>query len=160
MPNRCSIMYLCLLCCLIMLPTAVQGHHPDMAWPNGTIPDQEQVKQLVEQGRQYVSQHAYRDAVTAFQKATQLDPQHADAYFSWGIALGALEQRQAEIEKYEQAVHYNPKLAEAYVAWGLALWQLGRPAEARVKLLEALAVDPYIISPSQKVLMKALGLTE
>ncbi|MBI3330042.1 MAG: tetratricopeptide repeat protein [Nitrospinae bacterium] len=160
MPNRRSIMHLCLLCCLIMLPTTVRGHHPDMAQSNGTAPNQEQAKQLVEQGRQYISQRAYRDAATAFQKATQLDPQHADAYFSWGIALGALEQRHAEIEKYEQAVHYNPKLAEAYVAWGLALWQLGRPADARAKLLEALAVDPYIISPAQKVLLKALGLSE
>lgn len=160
MPNQRSIMHLCVLCCVIMLPTAVRSHHPDRAGPNGTAPDQEQAKQLVEQGRQYISQRAYRDAVAAFQKATQLDPQYADAYFSWGIALGTLEQRQAEIEKYEQAVHYNPNLAEAYVAWGLALWQLGRPAEARAKLLEALAVDPYILSPSQKVLLKALGLTE
>ena len=160
MLNRRSITPLYLLCCLLMLPTVVGGHHPDTAESNGKTPDQEHAKQLVEQGRQYISQRAYRDAVAAFQKATQLDPQHADAYFSWGIALGALEQRHAEIEKYEQAVHYNPNLAEAYVAWGLALWQLGRPADAKVKLLKAMAVDPYILSPSQKVLLKALGLSE
>lgn len=116
--------------------------------------------QLVEKGLGYISQKAFRDAAMAFQRATQLDPEHADAYFSWGVTLGAMAQRQEEIEKYEQAVHYNPNHAEAYVAWGLALWQLRRPAEARTKLMEALAIDPFVISPAQKTLLRSLGLSE
>jgi tetratricopeptide (TPR) repeat protein len=111
-------------------------------------------------GTDYLYQNDYRQAAKAFQVATQLDPEDADAYFSWGFALGALGQRQEEMKKYELAVRYDPAFGEAYVAWALCLLQLGQQAEAKAKVLEALAVTPETISPMQLMVLKALDLLE
>ena len=149
-----------LLCCFLLIPAGAWGDHPVKVRPAPQTPAQEQARQLAAMGTKYLYQDDYRQAAKAFQAATQLDPQDAEAYFSWGFALGALGQRQEEIKKYELAVRCDPAFGEAYVAWALALVQLGRQEEAKAKVSEALAVAPEAITPMQLMVLKALDLLE
>ncbi len=160
MQDRGSGTCLFLLCCVVLISVAAWGHHPNGDRPAPQTASQERARQLVAAGIQHLSQHDYRQAAQAFQGATQLDPEDAEAYFSWGVALGALGQHQEEIKRYEEAVRYNPSFGEAFVAWALALLQLGRDAEAKAKVVEALAVDPDAISPMQIMVLKSLGLLD
>lgn len=160
MHDRRVVRGFCILCCVMLLPIGAWGHHSKRARSGPPTPAEEQAKQLVARGRHYLTQQDYRQAASAFQEATQLDPEEADAYFSWGVALGALDQREEEIAKYQQAVRYDPTMGEAYVAWALALLQLGRPVEARGKVAEALAANPDAITPIQRTLLRGLNLME
>ena len=151
---------LALICCVLTIATAAWSHHPNGARSGPPTPAQERARQLVTSGIQYLTQQDYRKAAIDFQQAIQIDPEDADAYFSWGVALGALGQHQEEIARYEQAVRYNPFFGEAFVAWALALMQLGQEAEAKAKVIEALNVAPEAISPMQLMVLKSLGLVE
>ena len=160
MHDRRSGTCLSLLCCVLIISTIAWGHHPNGARQEPQTPAQERARQLVASGIQHLSTQNYRQAVNDFQAAVQLDPEDAEAHFSWGVALGALGQHQEEIKRYELAVRYDPTFGEAFVAWALALLQLGKEAEAKAKVIEALNVAPEAISPMQLVVLKSLGLLE
>ena len=68
----------------------------------------------------------------------KLDPNYAEAYNNWGVALDNLGRHEEAIEKYGKAVELDPKYASAYSNWGLALADLGRREEAVEKFEEFL----------------------
>ena len=87
-----------------------------------------------------------------YKKATELNPNYADAYNNWGIALSSLgrikgdeELFKQSIEKYKKATELNPAYADAYNNWGTALLFLGtmkkdialRAEEIKTLLLKA-----------------------
>ncbi|MGH8056477.1 MAG: tetratricopeptide repeat protein [Candidatus Entotheonellia bacterium] len=160
MGNRRMIERLGLLCGLLVFAATAWGDHPSRSRPAPQTPAQEQARQLSALGMKYLLQQDYHQAIKAFQVAAQLDPEDADTYFNWGYALGALGQRQAEIEKYEQAVRYNPGLGQAYAAWAAALLQLGKETEARAKVREALTIAPGMLHPVEVLMLKSLDLMD
>jgi tetratricopeptide (TPR) repeat protein len=59
------------------------------------------------------------------------NPDNADAYFKWGIALGSLEQYEEAIAKYQKATELDPDYAYAYhniadISWQQGAYRLGR----------------------------------
>lgn len=160
MRGRFSVRYLFWLCCMVVIPSLTWGHHSGSTPSSPKTPSQEEARALVARGIKHLAQQDYRQAIMAFEVATQLNPEEANAYFSWGVALGSLGQRQEEIEKYKQAVRYDPTLGEAYIAWALALFQLGQQTEAKTKVLEGLSIAPTVITPMQMTILKGLGLVE
>jgi tetratricopeptide (TPR) repeat protein len=76
-------------------------------------------------------------AIQKFTLATELDPENAAAYNSWGIALGRTGDLDEAIEKFILATERNPKYADAYYNWGIALDKTGDLAKAAGDLAKA-----------------------
>ena len=77
-------------------------------------------------------------AIRDFDKAIQLKPDHADAYFNRGNAKLDLEQYTAAINDYDKAIQLKPDLAEAYINRGVTKGLLKRNWEAKQDLRTAL----------------------
>jgi tetratricopeptide (TPR) repeat protein len=81
-------------------------------------------------------------AVACYRRALDLDPKHANAHVSLGIALGAKGDLGGAIVCYRQAIDLDPKFALAHGALGQVLLQQGRYAEAREATRRALDLLP------------------
>ena len=72
-----------------------------------------------DQGNDKYETNDYQEAVTAFDKAIQLDRQFADAYYNRGHAKRELGDHEGAIGDYGQVIKLNPRDAQAYYARGL-----------------------------------------
>jgi protein O-GlcNAc transferase len=81
-------------------------------------------------------------ALPAFDRAIQLNPGFADAYYNRAAALQALGRLDAALESYEQAIRLRPNFANAYNNKGVVLRRLGRPSDALACLERALQLQP------------------
>lgn len=91
--------------------------------------------QLLREGRQ-------RDAVTAFDKAIQLDPRSADAYLGRGIAYNEMGQNERALKDYDAALALNPQSVEIYFNRGNAYSDLGQHERALKDYDEAIRLSP------------------
>jgi tetratricopeptide (TPR) repeat protein len=71
-------------------------------------------------------QRCYEEAILAFDKAIQLNPNNAHAHCNKGIALGNLQRYEEAILAFDRAIQLNPSDARAYSNKGFALNQLRR----------------------------------
>ncbi|KKM67514.1 hypothetical protein LCGC14_1470380, partial [marine sediment metagenome] len=85
------------------------------------------------------------EAIEKYKKATELNPEYADAYINWGISLAGLGKREEAIEKYKKATELNPEYALAYSNWGISLAGLGRHEEAIEKYQKAIELNPEYV---------------
>jgi tetratricopeptide (TPR) repeat protein len=71
----------------------------------------------------------YPGAIAKYQKAIELDPKFADAYYKWGNALQSNPDPDypGAIAKYQKATDLDPKYAFAYNNWGVAPQNLPHP---------------------------------
>jgi tetratricopeptide (TPR) repeat protein len=76
----------------------------------------------------------YRAAADAARRATELQPDHAQAHGYLGLALKRLGRRKEAIESLRTAVRCWPDDADGHLALGEALAEDGRRAEARTEL--------------------------
>lgn len=84
----------------------------------------------------------WADAAAWFQKATDLEPEHADTWFNIGFAqdkLGARAQAQAA---FTRATELNPRHDRAWYGLGLVHAQLGDHAAAAAALKHAAELQP------------------
>ena len=72
-------------------------------------------------GRAHKAAGALADAVVAYRRAIDLQPQYAQAHVSLGIALSAQGELDAAIAAYQQAIQLQPQLAVAHANLGNAL---------------------------------------
>ncbi len=84
-------------------------------------------------------------AIAEFRKATETDPNLAEAFLDLGEVYLETRDYVAAVPPLKRAVELNPKLDAAYLALGYALLSLGYAAEAiphleRVHALEALGI--------------------
>jgi len=56
----------------------------------------------------------YELALKAFEKAIELKPDYAKAWYSKGVILGKLGRREEELKAYEKAIELKPDYAEAW----------------------------------------------
>ena len=75
-------------------------------------------------------------------KAIQLKPDYADAYYNRGNALKALEQFDAAIASYDKAIQLKPDYADAYSNRGLALKELEQFDAAIASYDKAIQLKP------------------
>ena len=96
------------------------------------------------QGVVYNKEGEYHEAISAFDKAIELDPDLAIAYNnrSWAyIELGQYEQAIADCDK---AIELDPGLALAYSNRGLAYIELGQYEQAIADFDRAMELDPNL----------------
>ncbi|MBI4823391.1 MAG: tetratricopeptide repeat protein [Nitrospirae bacterium] len=67
----------------------------------------------------------YKEAISAYSKAIELNPELTDAYNNRGIAYKNLGDYQRAINEYNKAIELNPEFAEAYYNRGPAYNRLG-----------------------------------
>ena len=70
------------------------------------------------------------EAAEHYREATRLDPDHADAWQSLGMALVKLEQLEEAIVVLQKLVQLKPKDQLAYSSLSLALGRAGKIKEA------------------------------
>ena len=89
----------------------------------------------------------YNYAIICFDKAIDIDPQYATAYYNKGLALSALGRKDDAIDCYDKAIDIDPQYAKAYYNKGVALFDLNINQEAIVCFDKATEVDPqYVIA--------------
>lgn len=81
-------------------------------------------------------------AETASTKALSLDPQNATAHMALGIVQLCTRRAAQGVAECEHALVLNRNLAEAQALFGAAELLLGRPAETRACVQEALRISP------------------
>lgn len=105
-----------------------------------------------ESARQKDSEKArqgFKDAVAAARKATELKPDHSQAFLLWGLALKNLNDWPASIEPLRRGVTCKPESFGLQLALGEALAQTGNSAEAEKVLITAKSLDPNDPRPGQ-----------
>ena len=80
----------------------------------------------------------YEKAITDYDTAIRLKPQHAEAYYNRGLAKANLGQYEAAIADFDAALDLNPQDAMAYTNRGEAKGHLEKHEEARTDLQRAL----------------------
>lgn len=80
----------------------------------------------------YAFQNAgnYKQAIEAYSRAIELDPNDAKAYSCRGIAYNNLGDHRQAIRDYDRAIELDPKYAWAYVGRGNAYFHRGDDEQA------------------------------
>ena len=84
----------------------------------------------------------YQEAIEHYTEAIHLDPNHAPAYYSRGIAYHNLGEHQRAIQDYDKAIQLDPDYALAYGSRGSAYYCLEQYQRAVEDLDKAIQLDP------------------
>jgi tetratricopeptide (TPR) repeat protein/uncharacterized caspase-like protein len=118
-------------------PEAPAGPSPSVA------PEQQRLaNDWYIRGKLYVAAENYADAMAAFTKVIELDPQHADAYRERGLMHGKLGDYREARRDFMHATSLNPQDAQAYRECGTVCTVLGDYAHAIQQLNRAIALEP------------------
>jgi len=93
------------------------------------------------QGVAQLSRDDYARAVQSFERATELDPNYAEAWYQAGFSYGVLGRHQDALKASRQAAKLRPEWAEAYVNIGASSYALGQYKEAVDAYRQALRVE-------------------
>jgi len=77
-----------------------------------------------------------------FDRAVEIKPDLAEAYYNRGIALQGLKLLEEAIDSYDRAIEIKPDLAEAYYNRGIALQELKRLEEVIDSYDRAIQIKP------------------
>ena len=81
-------------------------------------------------------------ALELLDRAIQIDPKYAEAYFDRGNALFVLQQLPAAVQSYDKAIQFKPEYAEAYHNRGSALHELQLFQQAGESYDKAISLKP------------------
>lgn len=84
----------------------------------------------------------FEEAVSKFEKATQLDPLRSDPWLNWGVALAKQGDLSGAIAKWTVASELEPERGSIYMLWGAALVELGQLDAATEQYQKAIAIAP------------------
>jgi tetratricopeptide (TPR) repeat protein len=82
--------------------------------------------------------------IACYDKALEIDPMNADAYYKKGLSLSTIEKYAEAIVCYDKALEIDPMNADAYYKKGLSLYYLGYKDEAIACYDKALEINPPI----------------
>lgn len=110
------------------------------------IPEKETVTTLsaqdyYDQGRDFNASEKYNEAIAAYDKAIELDPDYAHAWNSRGISLRKLERYEEAIASYDKTIKLDPDDAHVWYNRGISLDELKRYEEAISSYDEAIELD-------------------
>ena len=108
-------------------------------------------KYYFRRGNRYNRHDKYAKAISAFRKATDLNPSFVEAYNNMGNAYNGLGDHLAALINFRQALRINPNYSTAYYNIGLTCIMLGDYLSAIEAFEEALNIDPYDHSSRQKL---------
>lgn len=96
----------------------------------------------VEKGVDFFGQGKYDEAIKAFDKAIEINPQLAYAWSNKGLALSHGGKFNESIQAYDRAIEIDPKLADAWVNKGVALGLQGNHDGALQAFNNAIELNP------------------
>lgn len=96
----------------------------------------------INRGRIRARQNSLAPALADFERALELDPQHAEAYCNIGFVRFRMGDEDAAISAFKTATRIRPDYAEAHANWGSVLARQGNYSEAAACYTRALAADP------------------
>ncbi|MEP6925816.1 MAG: trypsin-like peptidase domain-containing protein [Pyrinomonadaceae bacterium] len=111
-------------------------------------------ERLYLQGLGVLSKDDYARAVSFFEKATQIDPDYAEAWYQAGFAYGMLGKHAEALKATRQAARVRPDWAEAQINIGASSFALGQFKDAESAYRQAAKIDS-----SNGDTQYALGLT-
>ena len=84
-------------------------------------------------------QERYEESIQYIVRTIELDPNYAEAYYSWGFSLASLKKNKDAVEKYKKAIEINPEKSDYYLALIDLLSDMGKGKEAKkiIQKLEA-----------------------
>ena len=94
-----------------------------------------------ELGNVYDGLSKYKKAIESFNKAIKIEPDHADAWFNKGVALGELGRYDEALKAFNKAIKIEPD-HYAWVNKGVALGKLGRYDEVLKAFNKAIKIKP------------------
>jgi tetratricopeptide (TPR) repeat protein len=83
-------------------------------------------------------------AIEDYNKAIQLNPNLAEAYYNRGVAYDDKGQYNEAIKDFDEAIRINPNLVEAYCNRGVAYYAKGQYNEAIKDFDEAIRINPNL----------------
>jgi len=96
----------------------------------------------------------YNDAIDAYSKAIELNPNYADAYLFRGFAFSVLLKYGEAIKDFDKAIKLNPKDEWAYNNRGQSNWYLGNYNQAMKDFSKAIEFNP-----KDEILYNLRGIT-
>lgn len=120
--------------------------------------EQTEAQRLLNEGNEFYRNDQDEQAVEAYRKAIELDPDNGEAYFRLGLALLATTKKEEaeeafrkSVDVYEKYLRTNSKDAQAYYIMGQALTRVGNLQDDRLKA-------PKIYQEAVTALKKAVAL--
>jgi tetratricopeptide (TPR) repeat protein len=123
-------------------PQLTSGGTMDTWWPQLPTPSQgekeisnptnihDSPEAWVEAGIAHMQNARYAEALSAFDRALQLDPNRIVVWYFKGLALKKLRRYKEALASYDRALSLDPNNALAWNNKGVILRALGRTAEA------------------------------
>ena len=95
-----------------------------------------------DRGIAYHQKGQYDQAISAFNKALEIDPRHAESYNNRGIARFQKGQYDRAISDFSKVLEINPKDADTYYNRGIIYFQKGQYIKAVSDFNKVLEIDP------------------
>jgi tetratricopeptide (TPR) repeat protein len=105
-------------------------------------PKKIEAEKLNSKGTALAQQSKYDEAIEAFDKATELNPQYATAWNGKGNALYIQNKFDEAIQAYDKAIEINPQYADAWIGKGNVLYGMGKNDEAIQAYDKAIEINP------------------
>ena len=131
--------------------TIVPLNQPPQNPPTTTNPNEEgttDAEAWYNKGNALLIQYKYTDALPAFKRAIELNPNYALAWYNEGICLDYQEKFDDAIQAYDRAIELDPTFAAAWSAKGDSLQRLSRLDDAIQDYNKALELNPMEAYPS------------
>jgi len=96
---------------------------------------------LYSQGLGILSRDDFARAVTYFEKATEIDPNYAEAWYQAGFCYGMLGRHADALKASKQAARLRPDWAETFVNIGASSFALGQYKDAAEAYRQATKID-------------------
>lgn len=98
-------------------------------------------ERLYSQGLGILSRDDFARALNYFEKAVEVDPNYAEAWYQAGFSYGMLGRHQDALKASKQAARIRPDWAETYVNIGASSFALGQFKEAAEAYRQATRLD-------------------
>ena len=95
-------------------------------------------------GEYHFQSNHFAEAIVAYQKAIEYDPEFADAYYKLGISLGKSGRSEDGVLALEKAIQLNPQNASAYNALGAIYGMLEKYDLAIEFFKKAVGIDSQL----------------
>ena len=96
---------------------------------------------LYSQGLGILSRDDYARAITFFEKAVEIDPNYAEAWYQAGFCFGMLGKHNEALKASKQAAKLRPNWSETYVNIGASSYALGQYKDAAEAYRAATRLD-------------------
>ncbi len=128
MKKVCKILCLVAVVCLSGLYLSSCDKDTNSSSVNSTYSSD--VVEIFNQGIEYAKKGDYENAIKEYNRALEINPKYAEAYYNRGDAYDDMGDKERAIADYNRALEINPKLSWAYFGKGLAYEELERFQEA------------------------------